>query len=107
MTIWRAGMKAVCVKRGEWTGQKYESDLIYPAYGQVLTVRTVGVGFDGDIYLRFVEIKNPKRRYKRGFEETRFAASRFRPITERKSENKHFATLRDLLTNPNKVLEDA
>lgn len=102
MTIWRAGMKAVCIR------DKYVSEdgEICPVAGEVYTVRSVHI-LDEGVYLRLKEIVNQPRLYADGFVECEYNAVGFRPVTERKSENKHFEVLRDLLKNPHKVLEEA
>lgn len=54
--MFRVGQMVVCVKRGPWTGQWGTN----PTYRSVYTIRETQVGPDGDLYLRFEEIRNPK-----------------------------------------------
>lgn len=98
MTIWRAGMKAVCIDGGGWFNKhqwwrfKWHTRQAGPQKGDVCTVRTVFLDARGQVYLTFVEW--PATQGHRH--------DNFRPVTDtyQKAENVHFKKLRDLLKTP-------
>lgn len=70
------GDKVLCIKRGMWKDEEHEPDITYPRFGMELTIRAVNE--EGG--LKFEEIINPIRQYKRGVTEKSFASSRFRKL---------------------------
>lgn len=71
----KVGNKVVCVSIP--TGQ--EQDEIFPTIGEVYTIRDVEV-FEGEVFLRFMELRNPVKRYGNDYGECLFGSWRFRPV---------------------------
>lgn len=103
----RPGMKVVCIKRGEWLGPFGEMRLEneYPVYRGIYTIRDVSIcSADGEVYLRFEELRNPQVEPDFDGEiEARFWAAQFRPLVERKTD---ISVFRAMLT-PKRVEEPA
>lgn len=92
MTIWRVGMKAVCVKKDQWQ----PVDLAVrndpkPAYGDVWTVSSVCIRGDEE-YLTFCE-SHPR---------TLLFSEHFRPVASKPTD---ISIFKALLTNPHKQIE--
>lgn len=83
------GQKVACIKRGSWSyridGRATMFGEICPNCGDILTIREMIVS-DDTLFLRFKEIQNPLCEYRNGLSECKFAASRFRPVIERKTD---------------------
>lgn len=96
------GEKVVCVRLG---GRGYGCE-VKPVVGGVYTVREL-ISLNGEAQIRLVEIVNDVLHYKEGRIEAAWAAYRFRPLVERKTEA-GMAVLRSILTNaPSRISEDA
>lgn len=93
------GAKVVCIKEGAW--RYYMEGEVHPTNGQILTIREITDGDDGDIYFRFKEISNPPTRIYGT--EAKYAARRFRPLTTHtvQSDVAIFAPLLVLTPAPN------
>lgn len=89
------GAKVVCIKEGLWN--YYLEGEVHPFKGQILTIREVTLGSDGDIYLRFKELSSPPVR--RNDQEAEYAACRFRPLHTQETDVALFAHL--LTPSPN------
>lgn len=89
---WHVGMKVVCVKKGAWSPSTPGES--HPVYGGVYTIRTIECP-DGDVFLRFAEIINPKaRRDIYGSQsESQYWATRFRPLFTRKTDISIFTAM--------------
>jgi hypothetical protein len=85
----RVGQKVVCIATWDHNGKGY-GDEVGPVKGSIYTVRCIGVGlspkFPTSLQVRVFEILNPTRQYAEGFYEGAFAAWRFRPVDDRKTD---------------------
>lgn len=101
---WQVGMKVTPLNDDPWD-QDYD-DEVFPEFGVVYTIRSIGIGYDGNVYITLVEIVNPQRHYELGgYGEIDFRASEFRKVEPRKTDISVFTRF---LLNPNApVREDA
>jgi hypothetical protein len=91
--MFHVGQKVVCLKEGPWVAT-YGGPCpagSFPVNGEVVTIREI-VRHDGRGFLRFHEHRNPVHW---GGPETAFAAERFRPIIERKTDISCFVRILD------------
>ena len=102
--MFRIGQKVVQIKKSPW--RSLHLGELGPSFGDVVTVRSVGPGKCGDLFLRFDEIINPPL-YNTdptdGFREARFLAAHFRPVVERKTDISIFLAM----LTPSPVTVDA
>lgn len=107
MTIWRAGMKAVCIDEswvvprkqnwlGRWFGVREPAPL--PRKDGLYIVTRVSIGWDGEQWLglRGFGIENDPR-------DVVYIARAFRPVQERKTDISVFTAM----LTPQKAKEDA
>jgi hypothetical protein len=83
------GQKVVCVD--DSLSELRDVDEILPTKGKIYTIRAIvrrsSLGF------HLVEITNEPYRYRDGFGELSFKASRFRPVVERKTDISIFTAM--------------
>lgn len=97
MSAWaKPGVQCVCIKRD---GFECYPDECAPAFGQVLTVRTVEV-FCGGLGLTFEEVVNEPYDYSDGFGEVAFQAIYFRPVVSQQDDVSLFAHHLDAVGEP-------
>lgn len=65
----------------------YYKNLVVPSKGVVYTVRALEIVPSGTLVLLLVEIVNPLKKFKQGWLEPPFRASRFRPLQKLKVED--------------------
>lgn len=95
-THWHVGMKVVCVA---YSSVPYASavaarGVTFPEIQKIYTIRQIGVGSDGIVYIRLAEIVNPKISwpgFRRG--EPRFGANLFRPLVTRPTDISIFTAM--------------
>ena len=81
------GQKVVCVD-DKWANSDHpvHKETIHPKIGHVYTIRDMGPNVDGEIALRFVEIRNKRRLFRDGVDEANFFHWHFRPVKENKTD---------------------
>lgn len=95
----QVGQKVVCVdddfsNYGDRLGILLSRGVHFPAIGQVFTVRELDVSFQGEPFIRLVEITNPVMSFKgNGISEIAFHADRFRAVTTRKTDISCFTAI--------------
>jgi hypothetical protein len=78
----QVGQKVVCVKNGPWWGGNRDRLVL----GAIYTIRRLIVADDGDLIFQIHEIqRSPKARQIWG-DDVGYAAFRFRPVVERKTD---------------------
>lgn len=80
------GRKVVCIS-DDWIANHLATMMgdLMPIKDKVYTIRDITT--DGDnVGLRLKEIRNPKRQYVSGFEETAFTSKAFRPLLDKKTD---------------------
>lgn len=86
MINFHVGQKVVCIG-DDWCKADDYPAVIFPVKGSVYTVRDIDIDrYDGEAYLRFVEIVNLAYRYRYYFGETVFHHEAFRPVVTRKTD---------------------
>lgn len=97
------GQRVVCVDNTLAPGVVIRSGETIPQLEVVYRIREI-IEWHGKARLRLVDIVNPKCRYARGFaEEAMFAARKFRPVVEPKTDISIFTAM----LKPKKVTEPA
>lgn len=107
-TIWRVGMRAVCVRGPMRPRYDFEQRVADVAIDSVYTIRGI-LHWGGDFGFHFEEIRNPifHHHYDDGSYEIAFHRSRFRPAIETKTDISIFTRILDRVKRGEPVDADA
>ncbi len=90
--MFNVGQKVECIN-GDRANYHAEYDYVLPAKGQIYTIREITLSHRGNQYFRVNEIHQRPYVFAEGTIEPWFAALRFRPVVERKTDISTFTRM--------------